>query len=127
MADLIDGCIGELSPFHQTFGYYAHGLGEETAEDLPRGWDQRLFPVRNKNTGGVTGWCLEVHDLAAGKYVAGREKDLEFVFSLIARGMVKQEILLSRTEKLQISMELKEKMLERIMGDFKRVEKTGMA
>jgi hypothetical protein len=41
--------------------------------------------------------------------------------------MVKQEILLSRTEKLQISMELKEKMLERIMGDFKRVEKTGMA
>jgi hypothetical protein len=21
MADLIDGCIGELSPFHQTFGY----------------------------------------------------------------------------------------------------------
>jgi hypothetical protein len=24
-ADLIDGSIGELSPFHETFGYYAHG------------------------------------------------------------------------------------------------------
>jgi hypothetical protein len=24
-ADLIDGSIGESSPFHQTFGYYAHG------------------------------------------------------------------------------------------------------
>jgi hypothetical protein len=27
-ADLIDGTIGELSPFHRTFGYYAHGVGE---------------------------------------------------------------------------------------------------
>ncbi len=35
-ADLIDGSIGELSPFHETFGYYAHGLGPETAA-LPAG------------------------------------------------------------------------------------------
>ena len=35
-ADLIDGSIGEASPFHQTFGYYAHGVGEETAV-LPGG------------------------------------------------------------------------------------------
>ena len=47
MADLIDGCIGELSPFHQAFGYYAHGVGKETAGNLPRGWDRRLFPIRN--------------------------------------------------------------------------------
>jgi hypothetical protein len=30
-AELIDGSIGEASPFHQTFGYYAHGVGVETA------------------------------------------------------------------------------------------------
>jgi hypothetical protein len=30
-SDLIDGTIGELSPFHETFGYYAHGVGPETA------------------------------------------------------------------------------------------------
>jgi hypothetical protein len=30
-ADLIDGSIGEGSPFHQTFGYYAHGVAEDTA------------------------------------------------------------------------------------------------
>ena len=30
-ADLIEGAIGELSPFHQTFGHYAQGVGEETA------------------------------------------------------------------------------------------------
>jgi hypothetical protein len=36
-ADLVDGSIGELSPFHGTFGYYAHGVGLETAT-LPTGW-----------------------------------------------------------------------------------------
>ena len=30
-AILIDGAIGEGSPFHETFGYYAHGVGPETA------------------------------------------------------------------------------------------------
>ena len=30
-SDLIDGAIGELSAFHQTFGYYAHGVDETTA------------------------------------------------------------------------------------------------
>lgn len=30
-ADLIEGSIGELSPFHDTFGYYAEGVGPSTA------------------------------------------------------------------------------------------------
>ena len=125
MADLIDGCIGELSPFHQAFGYYAHGVGKETAGNLPGGWDQRLFPIRNENTGGVTGFCLEIHDLAAGKYVAGREKDHKFISSLIAHGMVKQKTLLRRIEKLEISMKLKEKIRQRIMADFKKAKSRG--
>ncbi|MCI0533808.1 MAG: hypothetical protein L0Z50_01130 [Verrucomicrobiales bacterium] len=82
----IDGAIGELSPFHQTFGYYAHGVDETTAT-LPEGWKERLFPIRNENTGGATGWCLEVHDLAVSKLVAGREKDLAFV-----RGLLKHHL-----------------------------------
>jgi hypothetical protein len=36
-SDLIDGSIGEGSPFHREFGYYAHGVDETTAI-LPRGW-----------------------------------------------------------------------------------------
>ena len=72
---LIDGAIGELSTFHQTFGYYAHGVDETTAT-LPPGWQERLVPIHNENTGGATGWCLEVHDLAASKLVAGREGTL---------------------------------------------------
>jgi hypothetical protein len=48
-ANLIDGSIGEGSPFHQTFGYYAHGVGEETAV-LPTGWKDRLIPLHTRNT-----------------------------------------------------------------------------
>jgi hypothetical protein len=80
--DLIDGSIGELSPFDQTFRYYAHGVGAETAV-LPSGWEQRLVPLQTEMTGGATGCCLEVHDLAVSKLVAGREKDLRFVSALI--------------------------------------------
>ncbi|HEV7766017.1 MAG TPA: hypothetical protein VGQ76_13515 [Thermoanaerobaculia bacterium] len=30
-SDLGDGSIGERSPFHESFGYYARGVGPETA------------------------------------------------------------------------------------------------
>lgn len=81
-ADLIEGSIGEGSPFHQTFGYYAHGVSAQTAV-LPRGWQERLVPLQNPNTGTGRGLCLEVHDLAVAKLVAGREKDLSFVAALL--------------------------------------------
>jgi len=94
-SDLIDGAIGELSVFHQTFGYYAHGVDEATAT-LPAGWPDRLVPLANANTGGATGWCVEVHDLAVSKLVAGREKDLQFVRVLIRERMVDPAILEQR-------------------------------
>lgn len=86
-ADLIDGSIGELSPFHETFGYYAHGVGPETAV-LPTHWKKRLVRVENENTGGMVGWCLCPADLAVSKLAAGREKDLDFV-----RGMLKYRLV----------------------------------
>lgn len=60
-ADLIDGSIGEGSPFHELYGYYAQGVSEHTAI-LPHGWRERLVRVSNPNTRGITGLCLEVHD-----------------------------------------------------------------
>ena len=86
-ADLIDGSIGEKSPFHETFGYYAHGVGPETAV-LPRSWRSRLVPVRNENTRGVTGLCLSPADLAVSKLAAGREKDLQFVSGMLRHRLV---------------------------------------
>jgi len=101
---LIDGAIGELSLFHQTYGYYAHGVDPETAV-LPEGWKDRLIPISNENTGGSTGWCLEVHDLALSKLVAARDKDVAFVRSLLCRGMVTLDLLRRRLDQTQIDEE----------------------
>jgi hypothetical protein len=92
---VIDGAIGEQSVFHHTFGYYAHGVSAETAT-LPVGWENRLIEVRNENTQGAVGWCVEVHDLAISKLVAGREKDREFVVELLKHRMVARAILHER-------------------------------
>lgn len=86
-SDLIDGTIGELSPFHETFGYYAHGVGPETAT-LPSGWRTRLVVVCGSETGNVRGHCLAPVDLAAGKLLAGREKDMAFVKTMLQHRMV---------------------------------------
>ena len=39
-ADRVDGAIGELSRFHETYGYYAQGVSVSTAV-LPDGWESR--------------------------------------------------------------------------------------
>jgi len=93
-AELIDGCIGELSPFHETFGYYAHGVGPETAK-LPAGWKGRLVRVENENTGGTIGWCLSPVDLAISKLLAGRPKDLEFVRQMVVIGIITEQAILA--------------------------------
>lgn len=77
-ADLIDACIGELSPFHETFGYYAHGISSEAAI-LPSNWRERLIHIESPGTGGISGWCLSPEDLVVSKLMAGRQKDLDFV------------------------------------------------
>jgi hypothetical protein len=87
LADLIDGAIGEGSPFHDRFGYYAQGVGPETAI-LPSGWQTRLVRIQNPNTDLKVGLCLEPHDLAASKLAAGREKDWPFVAEMIRAGIV---------------------------------------
>lgn len=106
LADLIDGTIGELSPFHDTFGYYAHGIAETTAI-LPEGWKDRLIPIRNANTRGATGWCLEIHDLVASKLVAGREKDLEFAREAMRHSLVAEEVLRERLAGTQLQEALR--------------------
>ena len=103
-SDLIDGAIGELSAFHETFGYYAHGVDETTAT-LPAGWRQRLIPVHNANTGGATGWCLEIHDLASSKLVASRDRDYAFVRVLLRERMVDPKLLEERLGALPLSRE----------------------
>ncbi len=89
LADLIDGTIGELSPFDETFGCYAHGVAPQTAV-LPLDWRKRAIVVENANTGGARGICIAPVDLAISKLAAGRGKDVEFVSMMISAGIVTQ-------------------------------------
>lgn len=97
LKDLITGSLGEGSRFERTFGYYADGIGRMTCT-LPRGWEDRLVRIRNENTLGLTGWCLETHDVAIAKYVAGREKDRRYTRDLADYGLSREPTLLERLE-----------------------------
>jgi len=116
-ADLVDGSIGELSPFHVNFGYYAQGVGPTTAT-LPAGWEGRLVPIRNERTRGATGWCLEIHDLGIAKYVAGRDKDLEFLAAAIRHGMLDERTLRDRLAATELPDDVRALVAARIGRDF---------
>lgn len=120
LADLIDGTIGELSRFDETYGYYAQGVGPETAT-LPRGWESRLVKIQNENTDLKIGYCLDPHDLAASKLAAGREKDRLFVESMFKHGLLDQRLLCERVEKLPVS---KERAMELMAWVKERARKT---
>jgi len=94
LADKIEGAIGEGSQFHQSFGYYAQGVGPDTAT-LPKDWMQRVHRVQNSNTNGRVGYCLGVLDLFLAKAAAGREKDREFCMALFEYGYVTPAQVLS--------------------------------
>lgn len=117
LADKVDGAIGEASKFHERFGYYAQGVAPDTAT-LPRGWQRRLVRVDNRNTGGYAGLCLEVHDLAISKYVAGREKDLEFTRELARHRMTGKKILLARLAATKLDAAIARLVRGRIERDF---------
>ena len=87
LADKIDGAIGEGSQFHETYGYYAQGVGPDTAI-LPDGWLQRVHRVQNVNTDDRVGYCLSVADLFMSKAAAGRDKDREFCMALLEHAYV---------------------------------------
>jgi len=102
--NLVDGVLGELSPFDETFGYFADGVEEKTAI-LPSGWKNRLIKIENRNTDNVCGLCLEPHDLMVSKLMAGREKDLEFVSIALDARLVSLYIIIERVRLLQVSDE----------------------
>lgn len=94
-ATRIDGAMGELSPFHDEFGYYGQGVDLTTASLAP-GWRDRLVRYRNRNTAPGVGLCLERHDCVASKLAAFREKDREFAAALISAGLVDKATVAER-------------------------------
>jgi hypothetical protein len=116
-ADDIDGAIGEGSSFHALYGYYAQGVGPETAT-LPAGWEGRLVRLSTPGTRGVTGWCLEAHDLAVAKLVAGRRKDLDFVQELARHCMIERARLDELVNGLPVTDAVKELVRRRAACAF---------
>lgn len=102
-AAAIDGSLGDGSPFQGMNGYYAHGVGPETAK-APAGWEDRLVRVeilpRVRQRTEVVALCLEAHDLVLSKCVAGRERDWEFAQAAITAGLVDTEELHRRSATL---------------------------
>lgn len=123
-ADEIDGSLGDGSRFHETYGYYAHGVGPETPI-APAGWEQRLLklevPVGARSSNTATAWCLEAHDLVLAKLAAGRPHDLDFAEEAIRARLV-------RIDQLRLGVELirdshRETTRARLEGVIARVER----
>lgn len=108
-ADKVDGAIGELSRFHETFGYYGQGVSIGTAT-LPEHWRDRLVSLEPTSALSPV-WCLEVHDCVVSKLVANRQKDHEFAAALLASGIVTHETLSSRVDELPDSVPAAKRLL----------------
>lgn len=117
-SDLVTGSLGELSPFHQTFGYFADGVDVATAI-LPEGWRERLVTVENPNTHGFAGLCLEVHDLPISKYAAGRDKDHEFCHAVVAAGLVNEQVLRDRLAATVVDDDRRTEIQQRMARDVR--------
>jgi len=101
--DDIDGILGELSLFHSTHGFYVHGVSLDTAK-LPARWEERTVAVSDAiATRGYIGHCLEAHDLAASKLAAYREKDRDFVRTLLVEELVDPATLKQRIGDLEVA------------------------
>ena len=111
----LNGAIGELTHFDDTYGYYAEGV-EDGLCRFPEGWRERLIPVESPATNGVTGLCVEAHDLCASKLLAGRDKDLKYVASLLRSGHVKVDVLAERVQTTDATAD----EFERIIGFMER-------
>jgi len=86
LSDFLHGSLGQDSFFQESNGFHVDGISIETAV-LPNGWVHRLIPEVDPAS-GATGWCLDPHDLAVAKLIAGRPKDVDFVQLLIEARLV---------------------------------------
>jgi hypothetical protein len=108
-ADQVDGAIGELSVFHETFGYYAQGVSVSTAV-LPAGWRDRLVLVETASTAPGRGHLLDPHDCVVSKLVAGREKDYAFAAALIESRLIDPAVIAERIETVEVSPALRHRL-----------------
>jgi hypothetical protein len=99
---LIDRTLGETSLFEKTFQYCVRGVDADEIV-LPEGWQERLIPIESAETAGATGLCLEVHDLAISRLVAGKDDDFSFLHGLLRYHMIDEGLLEDRLAETELS------------------------
>lgn len=121
----IDGALGDGSRFHETYHYYAHGVGPETPI-APAGWERRLVPIElpthDRAQGVVTAWCMDAHDLVLAKLAAGRAHDIEFAEVAIRAGLVAREQLRLGLELMPVQH--RERTRDRLAGSLARIDRS---
>lgn len=124
-ADEIDGALGDGSQFHITYGYYAHGVGPETAK-APSGWQGRLVEFELTPRVGIQAriiaLCLELHDLALAKAAAGRERDWTYVEQALKAGLVDRGTLLERVPDMPLGDQAQGQVTKMLVGITARLD-----
>jgi hypothetical protein len=70
---------------------------------------------------GAIGWCLEPHDLAVSKLIAGRDKDFDFVGVMVAAKIVSIAVIQERIKETAADPFL----LQRASGGVERLSQAG--
>jgi hypothetical protein len=105
--------LGARSKFSDTHGFWIDCVTPDLAA-FPEGWTDRLIPFRTRRTGGVTGWCVELHDVSVSKLAAAREKDVQYVEALLQAGLIKTSILRNRIGTLPITPASRREVLQSV-------------
>jgi hypothetical protein len=100
---LINRELGVLTDYQHRTGIYADAVGLATVI-LPGGWEERLVPLVD-NTGETVARCVEIHDVAASKLIAGRAKDFDFIIALLTSGVIEVEPFLERIDLIESKVE----------------------
>lgn len=127
LAEKIEGRIGEGSKFHETHGYYAQGVGPETAI-LPAEWlsrVHRVHRVQNENTNGRVGYCLDLVDLFLSKAAAGREKDRDLCKALLEHGYVNLAQVLPLLPTMPLDAQAQRRLRAAIQRWVRRLREAG--
>jgi hypothetical protein len=122
---LVANRLGQRSPFSRRHGFFVDCVTPDLAA-FPEGWTDRLIPFRTKRTRGITGWCVELHDVSASKLAAGREKDLAYVRTLLVARLIKPDVIENRIVSLPVNPSHREEILalvKRLVREARAVQK----
>jgi hypothetical protein len=112
--------LGIFSNYQQEKGFFADILGLATVV-LPTYWETRLVELKTED-GQILAFCVEIHDVAVSKLMAGREKDFEFLQIAFQSDYLEISTFIERT-KLILDSPACEALLPRLQKLIEKFEK----